>query len=66
MQAYRLEMGTKFANDRGADLYQFWGDLITTELNKMKTRCWSTWPPTNILSRFRKDIGADYYPCIYG
>lgn len=37
MQAYRLEMGTKFANDRGADLYQFWGDLITTELNKMKT-----------------------------
>lgn len=37
MQAYRLEMGTKFANSRGADLYQFWGDLITTELNKMKT-----------------------------
>ena len=37
MQAYRLEMGTKFANARGADLYQFWGDLITTELNQMKT-----------------------------
>ena len=34
MQAYRLEMGTKFANPRGADLYQFWGDIITTELNK--------------------------------
>ena len=34
MQAYRLEMGTKFANPRGADLYQFWGDIITGELNK--------------------------------
>ena len=36
LQAYRLEIG-KFANDCGADLYQFPGDLITTELNKMKT-----------------------------
>ncbi|MGB0450065.1 MAG: peroxide stress protein YaaA [Porticoccaceae bacterium] len=36
MQAYRLEMGTKFANSRGKDLYQFWGELITTELNMMK------------------------------
>ena len=34
MQPYRLEMGTKFANQRGKDLYQFWGDNITTELNK--------------------------------
>jgi len=34
MQPYRLEMGTKFANQRGKDLYQFWGDSITTELNK--------------------------------
>lgn len=34
MQAYRLEMGTKFANPRGTDLYQFWGDIITDELNK--------------------------------
>ncbi len=33
MQPYRLEMGTKFANSRGADLYQFWGDQITAELN---------------------------------
>jgi len=35
MQAYRLEMGTKFANDRGADLYQFWGSIITDEINKV-------------------------------
>jgi cytoplasmic iron level regulating protein YaaA (DUF328/UPF0246 family) len=34
MQAYRLEMGTKFANQRGVDLYQFWGDIITAELNR--------------------------------
>lgn len=34
MQAYRLEMGTKLANERGSNLYQFWGDVITTELNK--------------------------------
>lgn len=34
MQAYRLEMGTKLKNCRGENLYQFWGDIITNELNK--------------------------------
>lgn len=34
MRPYRLEMGTKFANARGKDLYAFWGDKITTALNK--------------------------------
>jgi cytoplasmic iron level regulating protein YaaA (DUF328/UPF0246 family) len=33
MQAYRLEMGTRFSNSRGKDLYQFWGDKITQNLN---------------------------------
>jgi len=33
MQAYRLEMGTKFANKRGKNLYEFWGDKITQEIN---------------------------------
>ncbi|WP_461482261.1 peroxide stress protein YaaA [Porticoccus sp.] len=33
MQPYRLEMGTKLANARGKDLYQFWGDKITAGLN---------------------------------
>tara|TARA_R110002049_G_scaffold199670_12_gene370093 strand:+ start:538 stop:1302 length:765 start_codon:yes stop_codon:yes gene_type:complete len=36
MQPYRLEMGTKFANAKGKDLYQFWGsqlrDSIESEL----------------------------------
>jgi cytoplasmic iron level regulating protein YaaA (DUF328/UPF0246 family) len=34
MQAYRLEMGTKLDNVRGGNLYQFWGDIITNELNQ--------------------------------
>ena len=35
MQAYRLEMGTKFSSQRGANLYEFWGNIITDELNKL-------------------------------
>lgn len=34
MQPYRLEMGTKFKNRRGTNLYQFWGSTITELLNK--------------------------------
>jgi uncharacterized protein len=34
MQAYRLEMGIKLSNERGTNLYQFWGDIITDEINK--------------------------------
>ncbi|MDG1848979.1 MAG: peroxide stress protein YaaA [Flavobacteriales bacterium] len=34
MQAYRLEMGTKFANKSGKNLYEFWGNKITDEINK--------------------------------
>ncbi|WP_137166108.1 peroxide stress protein YaaA [Salinimonas lutimaris] len=34
MQAYRLEMGTKLDNAQGKDLYAFWGDQITLNLNK--------------------------------
>ncbi len=33
MQAYRLEMGTKFPTNRGKNLYEFWGSIITEELN---------------------------------
>jgi len=33
IQAYRLEMGCKLSNARGDNLYQFWGDIITNELN---------------------------------
>jgi cytoplasmic iron level regulating protein YaaA (DUF328/UPF0246 family) len=34
MQPYRLEMGLKFANRGGRTLYDFWGDTITSELNR--------------------------------
>jgi len=34
MQPYRLEMGTRLANERGTNLYQFWGDKITDRLNE--------------------------------
>lgn len=34
MQAYRLEMGTSLVNARGRDLYAFWGERITTVLNR--------------------------------
>ena len=33
MQPYRLEMGTRLANPRGKDLYQFWGRQISDYLN---------------------------------
>ena len=34
IQPYRLEMGTSFKNPRGSDLYAFWGDQITKQINK--------------------------------
>ncbi len=34
MQAYRLEMGTKFANSKGKNLYEFWGEQLTDSINE--------------------------------
>ncbi|MCW8928993.1 MAG: peroxide stress protein YaaA [Gammaproteobacteria bacterium] len=34
MQPYRLEMGTRLENQRGKNLYEFWGNQITDLLNK--------------------------------
>lgn len=39
MQAYRLEMGTKFQNKRGKNLYEFWGTKIAKEINTRETEC---------------------------
>ena len=33
IQPYRLEMGTKLANARGANLYEFWGDRLANALD---------------------------------
>lgn len=35
MQPYRLEMGTKLENERGKDLYAFWSDRLTQEINRL-------------------------------
>lgn len=42
MQAYRLEMGTKLANGRGADLYAFWKASITANLQQQLQNLQST------------------------
>lgn len=34
IQPYRLEMGTRFQNSRGDNLYQFWGDKLTQAVNE--------------------------------
>jgi hypothetical protein len=33
LQAYRLEFGVKLATSRGRNLYEFWGDTVTENLN---------------------------------
>jgi hypothetical protein len=33
MQPYRLEMGTRFANAAGKDLYAFWGETLLAAIN---------------------------------
>ncbi len=33
MQPYRLEMGTRFANPAGKDLYAFWGETLLDAIN---------------------------------
>ncbi len=35
MQAYRLEMGCRLHNSQGKNLYEFWGEKITTEVNTL-------------------------------
>ena len=34
MQPYRLEMGTKFANARGKNLYDYWEDSLSNHIKK--------------------------------
>ncbi len=42
MQAYRLEMGVKFANRGGKNLYEFWGHDITDAINLQLKKTKST------------------------
>jgi cytoplasmic iron level regulating protein YaaA (DUF328/UPF0246 family) len=34
IQAYRLEMGVKFENKKGKDLYEFWASKLTNQINQ--------------------------------
>lgn len=34
IQPYRLEMGSKVQHGKGGDLYSFWGDKVTDQLNR--------------------------------
>ncbi|MBP6116369.1 MAG: peroxide stress protein YaaA [Neisseriaceae bacterium] len=34
MQPYRLEMGTKLSNPKGANLYAYWGQIIAKQINQ--------------------------------
>ena len=38
IQPYRLEMGTKLANEKGEDLYDFWGKKIANKLDSEKQK----------------------------
>jgi uncharacterized protein len=38
MQAYRLEMGTKFENASGKNLYEFWGKTLNKSIQKELTK----------------------------
>lgn len=43
MQPYRLEMGTKLANPKGANLYEYWGAGVAEYLNERQTKAASPW-----------------------
>lgn len=38
IQPYRLEMGTKLANDAGKDLYSFWQQTLTAHINQILSK----------------------------
>ena len=33
IQPYRLEMGSNLKNDKGHNLYQYWSDIVSNNLN---------------------------------
>jgi cytoplasmic iron level regulating protein YaaA (DUF328/UPF0246 family) len=52
IQPYRLEMGTKLANPVGKNLYEFWREAVTTEINqRMK----------NVKAKYLINLASDEY-----
>ena len=41
IQPYRLEMGTRLENNKGTNLYDFWGTKITRSLNQEIKEFWT-------------------------
>lgn len=73
IQPYRLEMGTRFANQRGSNLYQFWGERITRQLseeldhqparllvNLASDEYWSVVKPANLEARVITPVFKDW------
>ena len=73
MQPYRLEMGTKLANPNGKNLYEFWGNVITEQLqtaldtqqdniliNLASDEYYKAVKPNQLKARIIKPIFMDY------
>ncbi len=51
IQPYRLEMGTRLATERGADLYEFWGDRVSELLRADLAESPGPWAIINLASQ---------------
>ncbi len=51
IQPYRLEMGSKVKHGRGGDLYSFWGDKVTAQLNRDLAKSPGTAALVNLASK---------------
>lgn len=59
LQAYRLEMGTKLRTDQGKNLYDFWGDKITKQINKELKDAKLKWVVNLASNEYFKSIKPD-------
>ena len=59
MQPYRLEMGTALANKKGDDLYAFWGEKITKEINNDLKKSKSEYLVNLASNEYFRSIQAD-------
>ena len=73
IQPYRLEMGTRFTNPRGPNLYHFWGESITEQLcreldrqpertlvNLASDEYWSAVKPASLNARVITPVFKDW------
>lgn len=70
MQPYRLEMGTKLQNPRGANLYEYWGSAIADYLNQRQKGEASPWVLNLASEEYfkavdRKALKAKVVQCVF-